>query len=244
MSSCLETKLCFEEINFQKATYPAIILAAGSATRMKGIDKNFTEIGGRPVVVRTVEVFDNSDDISEIILVTRSDKTDELRELLTDYSFKKQITVTAGGSSREESALLGIKSLGDKYSKVIIHDGARPFVEQAIISRICEALKTNDSVSCGVPEKSTIKVVNEDWQVVKALRRASLVSLQTPQGVAIAPFLKSASVNDLAVFTDDTSVVEAVGVTTQIVEGSYKNIKITTPEDIVIAEAYLKGEAL
>lgn len=225
-----------------KASFPAIILSAGKATRMNGIDKNFLELCSMPVVARTVAAFDKSERICEIVVVTRGDKTEELRSILSSYDYRLKITVTEGGSCREESALRGIEALGGRYKKAIIHDGARPFVDKETIARVADALEINDSVSCGVPEKSTIKVVNEDWLVVKALRRDALVSLQTPQGVAIVPFLRSAAENDLSIFTDDTSVVEAVGVRTQIVNGSYKNIKITTPEDIAVAEIYLKGE--
>ncbi len=220
--------------------YPAIILSAGRATRMKGIDKNFLELCSIPVVARTVMAFDKSDCICEIVVVTRADKVEELKSILSGYDYRLNVTVVEGGSSREESALKGIMALGDRYKKVVIHDGARPFVDEGIISRVCKALNKNDSVSCGVPEKSTIKIVNEDWMVTKALRRDSLVSLQTPQGVAVEPFIKSAEINDLSIFTDDTSVVEAVGVKTQVVEGNYRNIKITTPEDVHLAELYLK----
>ena len=237
-----EVELEYTVASKSKESFPAIILSAGRATRMNGIDKNFLELCSVPVIARTVAAFDKSERICEIVVVTRGDKTEELRSILSSYDYRLKITVTEGGSCREESALRGIEALGGRYKKTIIHDGARPFVDEGIISRVADALETNDSVSCGVPEKSTIKVVNEDWLVVKTLRRDALVSLQTPQGVAIAPFVRSAAENDLSVFTDDTSVVEAVGVRTQIVNGSYKNMKITTPEDVKLAELYLQDE--
>ena len=223
------------------ATFPAIILAAGSATRMKGIDKNFMELESVPIVVRTIDAFSKSKNISEIVVVTREDKVEELSQILSCYKFEKIICVVKGGNCREESALCGIEALCDKFDKVVIHDGARPFVTDKIISDVCDALKINDSVSCGVKEKSTIKVINEDWVVTQSLIRDNLMSLQTPQGVSVKYFKESALINDLSKFTDDTSVVEAVGATTQVVEGSYRNIKITTPEDVQLAKLYLEN---
>ncbi len=236
---CLNYALQYKTKTSENSAYPVVIVAAGNASRMNGIDKMSVELCGVPVIARTVSAFDNCDRISEIVIVTRNDKTTEISEFSKVYSFKKKITVVEGGSCREASVLKGIKALGEVYRKVLIHDGARPLVSNEVISRVCDALESNDSVACAVKVKDTVKVVNEDMQTIKTLQRDFLVSVQTPQGVDVEKFNKSADKFDLARFTDDTSVVEAVGALTVIVEGDYKNIKITTPEDIKLAEAYL-----
>lgn len=236
---CLDYALEYKTNQIRNIRYPVIIVAAGTASRMKGIDKISAELCGMPVIVHTVCAFDKCDIISEIIVVTRKDKISDYSAILQNYGFAKNVAVVEGGACREESVLSGIKALGGAYEKVLVHDGARPLIAEEVILRVCEALESNDSVTCGVKMKDTIKVVNEDKQVVKTLQRDFLISIQTPQGVSVKSFLKSADKNDLARFTDDTSVVEAVGALTVVVDGDYKNIKITTPEDIKLAEAYL-----
>ncbi len=239
MKSCLEFELSYS-VNNSSSSYPVIIVAAGSATRMKGIDKLSADIGGRSVLAATVSAFDKSDRISEIVIVTRPDKIGEYSALKVCYGLKKPIRVVEGGASREESVLCGINALSEEYEKTLIHDGARPIVSLAVIERVADALDGNDSVSCAVKIKDTVKVVNEDSIAVKTLNRDALVSIQTPQGVLIDSFKKASESFLLSDFTDDTSVVEAVGVLTRIVEGDYKNIKITTPEDIALAKVYLE----
>lgn len=243
MSSCLETKLCFEEVDTVNVKYPVIIVAAGSASRMKGIDKIFAEINGLSVIARSVLAFDINENISELVVVTRGDKVDEIKDLLGTLSLAKPFLVTEGGVSREHSVLNGILALKKREGKAIVHDAARPLVSESVINGVVKALATNDSVACAVKVKDTIKVINEDMLVEKTLNRDFLVSIQTPQGVCISKFCDCADKYDLNSFTDDTSVLEAVGTKTFVTEGDYKNIKITTPEDIVIAEAYLRREA-
>ena len=221
MKSSLDFKLDYEKTD-ECASYPVIIVAAGSASRMKGIDKLAYKICGIPVLARTIFSFDKSKFISEIIVVTREDKISEYEAYKDKFGFSKKFSVIIGGDSREESVLNGIKAVDGKYEKVLIQDAARPLITEGVINRVCKALQNNDSVTCGVKERN------------------SLVSIQTPQGVSVRLFIESALKNDLSRFTDDTSVVEAVGAITQIVEGDYKNIKITTPEDLKLAQMYLE----
>lgn len=220
--------------------FPVIIVAAGNASRMNGIDKLSAEISGLPVLARTISVFDSCDYISEIIVVTRQDKISEYEQYKEKFNISKKYSVVVGGNSREESVLNGINILDGNFDKTLIHDAARPLVKHNVIERVCNALKFNDSVSCGVKVKDTIKIINEDMLVLSTLNRDTLVSIQTPQGVSIGLFKESALKNVLSQFTDDTSVVEAVGANTQIVEGDYRNIKITTPEDLKLAELFLE----
>ena len=238
---CLDYALEYKTAKNGNLAFPVIIVAAGTASRMKGIDKMSTELLAKPVIAHTVSAFDRCDRISEIVIVTRKEKMSDYSVLGEKYGFNKKVTVVEGGSCREESVFNGINALGKAYDKVLVHDGARPLVSQSVILRVCDALESNDSVSCAVKMKDTVKVVNEDGQVVKTLQRDFLVSIQTPQGVSVDRFCESAENNDLSRFTDDTSVVEAVGSITVVVEGDYKNIKITTPEDILLAEAYLSN---
>ncbi len=238
----LEYKLSFEKVQDKRA-FPVIIVAAGSASRMQGIDKLSLEIAGLPVLARTVLAFDNNDRIDRIVVVTREDKIDEYKAFKERFALTKEYSVVVGGASREESVFCGIKALGD-CDKVLVHDGARPIISGEVIARVADALCCYDSVTCGVKIVDTVKSVNEDNIVTKTLNRDFLYSVQTPQGVSTEMFKKSASEFPLSRFTDDTSVVEAVGCKTVIVEGDRRNIKITTPADIVIAEAYLTEEKL
>ena len=239
MKTNLEFKLEYM-ISERLVKFPVIIVAAGSASRMKGIDKLSAEIKGMPVLARTISVFDSCDSISEIIIVTRTDKVSEYEDYKAKFGFSKEYSVVIGGESREDSVLNGINALKENYDKVLIHDAARPLISQDVIRSVCEALVSNDSVSCGVKVKDTIKTINEDMMVVNTLNRNALISIQTPQGVSVSLFKESASKNTLSQFTDDTSVVEALGAKTRIVEGDYRNIKITTPEDLKLAEMFLE----
>ena len=236
--NCLEQELKCAIINNSVITYPVIIVAAGSSSRMKGIDKLSTDILGISVIERTISTFDKSNNICEIVVVTKQDKISEYRKFNTN----KPYTVVLGGNSREDSVLCGIKYLNGRYEKALIHDGARPFVSECVIQNVCEALSTNDSVTSGVKVNNTIKVVDEDMNARKTLTRDFLYSIQTPQGISLKLFMNSAEKNNLSLFTDDTSVLEAEGVITKIVEGDYINIKITTPEDLLIAKALISKE--
>ena len=234
----LEYSLSYEKIK-ENTAFPVIIVAAGSASRMQGIDKLSLELCGMPVLARTISAFDSSHRISKIVVVTREDKIEEYSAFKEKFGFKKDYTVVLGGASREESVLKGILALGS-VEKTLVHDGARPLVSSDIITRVADGLEVSESVTCGVKVVDTIKSVNEDSIVSKTLNRDFLYSIQTPQGVNVTKFKESAKVNPLDIFTDDTSVLEAVGEKTLIVLGDRKNIKITTPSDIALAEAYIK----
>lgn len=237
---CLEHSLEYVKSGEKNSSYPVIIVAAGSSSRMKGVDKISYEINGISVIAHTILAFASNPRICEIVVVTNKEKLEVVSKLRDMLSLEKSYSVAEGGPSREESVYCGIKALIGKYDKVLIHDGARPCVSDKVIENVCNALDSSDSVACGVRMKDTVKVVNEDMQVTKTLLRDVLVGVQTPQGVSVEKFVQSATVNELSRFTDDTSVVEAVGAKTVIVEGDYRNIKITTSEDIVLAKVYLE----
>ena len=217
----------------------AVIVAAGTASRMGGIDKVMASIKGEPMILRTVRNFQNCDAISEIVIVTRPDLIQPITNLCKDMG--KVIAVVAGGNSRQESVNLGLNALGDKVKLVAVHDGARPLITWQVIDRVVRAANTYGAAAPAVPVKDTIKVV-EGYVVKNTPDRAALRAVQTPQVFdfdMLRGALKKAEA-DGAQVTDDCSAVERIGLTVKIVEGDERNIKVTTPMDLKIAEMLLE----
>ncbi len=238
----LEFSLEYQKIEEETGSIPVVIVAAGSSTRMKGTDKRFVPLVGVPVLARTMAAFQNCSAISEIAVVTSEDKIADVKKLAATYAIDKLSFVAVGGSSREESVKNGLLLFKGNYKKALVHDSARPIVTKEVIERVAEALGEFNSVTCAVPIKDTVKKVDKNGLVTETPNRTELVSVQTPQGVSIEKFLSVAEDFDLSLFTDDTSVMEAVGEKTKTVEGDYRNIKITTPEDIDIAAKLIEKE--
>ena len=220
-------------------TCGAVIVAAGNASRMGGIDKVMAELKGEPMIVRTVRNFQNCDAISEIVIVTREDLILPISNLCKGMGKVK--AVVAGGKSRQESVHLGLNALSDKVQLAAIHDGARPLITWQGIDRVVRAAHTHSAAAPAIPVKDTIKVV--EGRVVKYTPdRATLFAVQTPQ-VFDADLLKAAlqsAVTDKAEITDDCSAVERLGKEIYLTEGSEENIKITTPLDKIVAEGILQ----
>lgn len=239
-----ECKLEFSLFKNSETAVPVIIVAAGSSSRMNGIDKQFLMLDGIPVIARTLMAFENNPLISNIILVTREENIPKMQILAEKFAVSKLTDTVCGGNSREESVLCGLKRVSKQCESVLIHDGARPLVSAAVISGVVSALKEFPAVTCAVPVKDTIKRVDENKTVIETPNRSSLYAVQTPQGVHIEEFLSAAKKagESISGFTDDMSVMEAAGYPVHITEGSYKNIKITTPEDIIPAEYMLGSE--
>jgi len=217
----------------------AVIVAAGSASRMGGIDKVMAPLGGEPMIVRTVRNFQNCDAISEIVVVTRPDLIEPIGKLCAGC--EKLKAVVAGGKSRQESVALGLDALSDQVQLAAIHDGARPFADWQLIDRCVRAANTYSAAAPAIPVKDTIKVV--EGRIVKSTPdRATLFAVQTPQ-VFDYDLLRGALTKaeaDGAAVTDDCSAVERLGMSVKIVEGDERNIKITTPLDLEIAELFLE----
>lgn len=217
----------------------AVIVAAGTASRMGGIDKVMAQLGGEPMIARTVRQFQDCDAISEIVIVTREDLILPITGLCRGMD--KVIAVVAGGSSRQESVSLGLNALSGKVTLAAIHDGARPFVTWQLIDRVVRAANTYGAAAPAVPVKDTIKVV--EGRVVKSTPdRATLYAVQTPQ-VFDFDLLRGAlakAKQDGAQVTDDSSAVERMGMSVKIVEGDERNIKITTPMDLKIGSLLLE----
>lgn len=221
-----------------------IVVAAGSSTRMQGQNKQFSEINGIPVIAKTLLTFEKCPEIKNIILVVRAEDIFSLQMLAEKYSISKLSDIVCGGATRQESVLKGFSRLDESDTAVLIHDGARPLITQEIISSVVKALDNYTAVTCAVKVKDTVKQIDESGKVIKTLNRDTLVAVQTPQGVRVKEYLDAVEkIGDVSSFTDDTSIMETAGYEVYAVEGSYKNIKITTPEDINIACAY-EGEEL
>lgn len=238
-----ELKLEFEVVNTENTGIPVIIVAAGGSTRMRGINKQFLTLKDIPVIVRTLLAFEKSKYISRIILVAREEDIFSLQLLAEEYSVSKLTDIVTGGNSRQQSVLNGFARLNDNEVSVLIQDGARPFATEEIIGNVVGALESFLAVTCGVKVKDTIKRISADGIAEETLNRDELFAVQTPQGVNIAEYKKAVSnISDLSLFTDDTSIMESAGHRVKCVEGSYNNIKITTTEDIAVAESYLEQE--
>ncbi len=219
----------------------AVIVAAGSASRMGGIDKVMAPLNGEPMIARTVRAFQNCDAISEIVVVTRQDLILPITSLCAQMD--KVQAVVAGGGSRQESVHLGLNALSGKCKLAAIHDGARPLISWQVIDRVVRAAHTYGAAAPAIPVKDTIKVV-QGGVVKETPDRASLQAVQTPQVFdfdILRGALKKAK-QDGAQVTDDCSAVERIGLTVKIVEGEERNLKVTTPLDLKIAQLLLEEE--
>ena len=217
----------------------AVIVAAGSATRMGGIDKVMADLGGEPMIVRTVRAFQNCEAIASIVIVTREDLIRPISDLCRDM--KKVAAVVAGGKSRQESVHLGLNALPKGTKLAAVHDGARPLVSWQVIDRVVRAANTYGAAAPAIPVKDTIKVV-QGGLVKETPDRSSLMAVQTPQ-VFDFDLLRGAlrkEEEDGAQVTDDCSAVERTGMRIKIVEGDERNLKVTTPMDLKIAELLLE----
>ena len=217
----------------------AVIVAAGTASRMGGIDKVMAPLGGEPMIVRSVRTFQECDAIREIVIVTRQDLLVPVMDLC--HGFDKVKIVITGGSSRPESVEKGLNALSDKVRLAAIHDGARPFISWQVIDRTVRAAASFGAAAPAIPVKDTIKVV-KGGMAARTPDRSTLQAVQTPQVFDI-DLLKAAlkkAKDDCAQITDDCSAVERLGMSVRMVEGDERNIKVTTPLDLKIAEGFLE----
>ena len=217
----------------------AVIVAAGTASRMGGIDKVMASLDGEPMILRTVRTFQQCDAIKEIVVVTREDLLVPIMDLCHD--FDKLTAVITGGSSRPESVAKGLAALSAKAKLVAVHDGARPLVSWQVIDRTVRAANSYGAAAPAIPVKDTIKEVR-GGVVIQTPDRSLLQAVQTPQVFDLS-LLKGALVKaakEEAQITDDCSAVERLGMSVKIVEGDERNIKVTTPLDLKIAELFLE----
>ena len=217
----------------------AVIVAAGTASRMGGIDKVMAELEGEPMILRTVRTFQTCEAIKEIVIVTREDLIIPIMGLCAGLDKVK--AVVHGGSSRQESVERGLSALSAKVKLVAVQDGARPLITHAVIDRTVRAAHSYGAAAPAIPAKDTIKVV-AGGVVSSTPDRKTLQAVQTPQVFDLA-MLKGAltkAKEDGAEVTDDCSAVERLGMSIKIVEGDERNIKVTTPMDLKIAKLLLE----
>ena len=221
----------------------AIIPAAGSGSRMnQTISKQYLSLGGKPLLVHTLEVLESSPLIDALLVVVPGSDVDAVRgQILAPWNLKKVAAILAGGKERQDSVRAGIEALDGQTDLVVIHDAVRPFIRKELVESCIEAARQEGAATAGVPVKDTVKEVGPGGRVLKTCDRSVLWLTQTTQVFRrdILEEAHRAAVRDGCRATDDTALVERLGLPVRMVPGDYGNIKITTPEDLVIAEALL-----
>lgn len=217
----------------------AVIVAAGSASRMGGIDKVMAPLGGEPMILRTVRAFEDCETVKEIVIVTRKDLIGPIAEICS--GFTKIRSVVQGGSSRQESVKLGLLAFSKEVRLAAVHDGARPLVSGELIDKVIRAAHSYGAAAPAIPVKDTIKVF-EGGFIAATPDRSTLRAVQTPQVMdrdLLLGALEKAEQEGTAL-TDDCSAVEHIGMRVRLVEGEERNLKVTTPLDLKIAELLLE----
>lgn len=228
----------------EKQKYAAIVLAAGSGKRMNSqVHKQYLIIQDRPVLYYSLKEFEDSA-VDEIVLVVGKGEEEFCRrEIVDKYGISKVKAIVEGGKERYHSVFEGLKQTSDA-DYVLIHDGARPFVNQKIIRRCMQEVQKYQACVVGMPVKDTIKIADEEGYAKQTPDRKNVWMIQTPQTFSYAliyeAYEEMLKTEDTAI-TDDAMVLERIkGKKSKLIEGSYRNIKITTPEDLLIANVYLQ----
>ena len=219
----------------------AVIVAAGTASRMGGIDKVMAPLCGEPMIVHTVRAFQACDAIREIVVVTRQDLVVPIMDLC--HGFDKVHSVITGGDSRQASVAMGIAALSSKTRLVAVHDGARPLVSAQLIDRTVRAADAFGAAAPAIPVKDTVKEV-KGGLVSRTPERDTLKAAQTPQvfDIDLLKVALAKAQKEGAAVTDDCSAVERMGISVRIVEGDEGNIKVTTPMDLMVAQLLMEAE--
>lgn len=218
----------------------AVVPAAGSSSRMKGQDKILLPLAEQPVLVHTLRALDQCTYITQIIVVTREDLIVPVGQLCRDCGLSKVSRVITGGATRTHSVLAGVREVDENIPLVAIHDGARPLVSQAVLAAAILRASECGAAAPAVPVKDTIKRSHAGL-VDATLERSELFAIQTPQ-VFERSLIRAAlakALEDGVTLTDDCSAVERLGIGVALTQGDYCNLKITTPEDMAVAEALL-----
>lgn len=225
----------------------AVIAAGGMAQRMQGVNKQILKIDGIPVLVRSIRALAAIPEIREMVVVARPELFEQLESWKQEYHLP-DFCLTAGGDTRQQSVLNGVGCLSEQVEYVVIHDGARPFADRQLIDRCLQSAVEHQAATAAVPVKDTIKQAADDGSIAATPDRSRLYLTQTPQ-IFHAQLYRRAAEQAQAEgldFTDDCQLMEHLGHRVWLAQGDYRNIKITTPEDIVIAQAIaesMEGEA-
>lgn len=222
----------------------AIIVAGGSGKRMgMNIKKQYLSLRDKPILAHTIAAFEQTESIDEIIVVVGKEEIDKVKEEIVKlYKFKKIKSIVAGGKERQDSVYNGLKAVSESVKYVMVHDGARPFIKEETIEQVLKLTIEKGAVIAAVPVKDTIKVVDQSSLEVKQTpKREELWAIQTPQSFERTILLEAYRIgNETGIqATDDSMLVEAAGYKVQVVMGDYTNIKITTPEDLILGETIL-----
>lgn len=222
-----------------------IVVAAGTGSRMKNdINKQFIKLNGKEIIAHTIDKFYNNENIDDIVVVIKEEEEKYFVDnVINKYGFE-DIKIAYGGNERQDSVYNGIKKINNNCDVILVHDGARPFVTGDIIENSIEEVKKYNAVVVGVKVKDTIKMVSEDGNIIDTPNRSYLWAVQTPQVFKYDIITKAYedAYNENYYGTDDAMLVERIGYKVKMVEGSYDNIKITTPEDLKFGEQILKNK--
>lgn len=228
------------EFSEAKPFVTAVIVAAGNSTRMGGVNKQFLLIDGVPVLIRTLSAFSESNMIDEIVIAAREEDIPKMYAMIKEYKVLKVTDIVKGGKTRQESVFNAIRRSSPFSEYFAIHDGARPLVTGKIIEDTVREAFLTGAAATGVKVKDTVKVVNEKGIITSTPDRNYLWAVHTPQVFERRLYLSAIdNVINSEMFTDDCKLLEEYGTEIKMVEGSYENIKITTPEDTDIAQAIL-----
>ncbi len=230
---------------YQDYFVSVIVAAAGMSNRMGSrINKQFIAIDNKPILAHTLDKFERSPYIDEIILVAKEEEVEYCRkEIVRRYRFKKVAKIIRGGKERQDSIYNGLMALNERTDIVLTHDGARPFVRLKNIEDGVKGVLEYGACVIGVPVKDTIKVCNETNSIHHTPKRSMLWAAQTPQCFWLDLLMEGYqhAIKEGIVGTDDSSLVEKVGHEVKMIMGNYDNIKITTPEDLIIGELLIKN---
>ena len=227
----------------EQAKFGAVLLAAGNSTRMGGSrSKVLEELGGRPALCRSLEVLDRCPLIGEICLVCREQDRADMLPLTSGLN--TPVRVVPGGAQRQDSVEQGVEALTGPWEYVAIHDGARPLVTEEVLAAVCRDAMAYGAATAAVPSKDTCKLADEAGFVAATPARDRLWAVQTPQAFSLALYREALGKARAAgqSYTDDCQLIEAAGGSVKLTMGDYRNIKLTTPEDLLAARAYLGGE--
>ena len=227
----------------EQAKFGAVLLAAGNSTRMGGSrSKVLEELGGRPALCRSLEVLDRCPLIGEICLVCREQDRADMLPLTSGLN--TPVRVVPGGAQRQDSVEQGVEALTGPWEYVAIHDGARPLVTEEVLAAVCRDAMAHGAATAAVPSKDTCKLADEAGFVAATPARDRLWAVQTPQAFSLALYREALGKARAAgqSYTDDCQLIEAAGGSVKLTMGDYRNIKLTTPEDLLAARAYLGGE--
>ena len=226
----------------KKQKISALIVAGGVGSRMgKDVPKQFIEVLGKPIIAYTIDAFSQNSDVDEIVIVTLEDYIVYCKDVVDTFGFEKVKSIICGGATRQESVYRGLLEITGDF--VLIHDGARPLIKQNVINDCIETVMVKSACAVGVKVKDTLKIADTEKIIKATPDRERIFSIQTPQCFKTSDILSAhKSAMDSSFFgTDDAVLYERIGGEVRIVEGDYSNIKITTPIDIAIMEAYLQN---